>query len=272
MQATEIRETQRKRSRKKKEIRENPLPLPEREERVCRICGWHAAQDAQPEECALCHAGPAAFVKEYELEVRDEAKAEIEPLDEGLWRLRNSFGWGHACYLVEKPSGPVLIDCPDVFTPELVDFLKARGGVARILFCHHHFLGAGQRARQLFSAQTILHRGDDHSKIVTATIDSWITDDAVAFDGDGGEPIRGLHIGGHTPGSAFFSFKGMLFTGDAFSGWNGPMGWFYTDINAVRKARQLLTEIPIRAIYSSCGHLTKGASRRILGGNGKPAA
>lgn len=273
MEQTQIKETQRKRSRnavRQRADRENPLPRPVRDEWICRICGWHAVQEVLPEECALCHAGSGAFTREYELEVRDGAAATIEALDEGLWRLRSGFGWGHDCYLVEKPSGQVLIDCPDVFTPELVDFLRSRGGVHRLLLSHHHFIGAAQRARQLFGAETILHEGDRHDRIVTAPIDHWISSDEVSFDGDGGEPIVGFHVGGHTPGSSFFHYRGMLFTGDAFSAWNGPMGWFYTDIQAIQKARGRLANRSIRGIYSSCGHLVKGAAKKILG-NGKPA-
>jgi glyoxylase-like metal-dependent hydrolase (beta-lactamase superfamily II) len=270
MRPTELRKAEQAfpKNEVKLEVLESPLPLPAREEWVCRICGWHAAQ-TRPEECELCHAGPGAFAREHDLESSADAAVETTPLAEGLWRIRNGFGWGHACYLIEKPAGAVLIDCPDVFTPKLVDFLNSKGGVRQVLYCHHHFLGAGQRARQLFGAETILHEGDRHDRIVTVPIDRWVADEEVAINGGGDEPVRGLLIGGHTPGSTFFHFQGKLFTGDAFSGWNGPLGWFYMDLASVRKARARIADLPIRAIYSSCGHTTKGASRQILGRSGQ---
>ncbi|MBU2690697.1 MAG: hypothetical protein KJ970_07185 [Candidatus Eisenbacteria bacterium] len=267
MEAILSQETRSKSKRKGRQeaARINPLPPPEREEWVCRICGWHAIQESQPEECALCSAGPGAFIQEYEMEVSPESEVQIEALDEGLWSLKSAFAWGHASYLLEKPTGPILIDCPDVFTPELVDFLKTRGGVHQILYCHHHFLGAGQRARQLFSAETFLHEEDKHPKIVTVPVDNWVATEESAINGRGGEPIRGLLVGGHTPGSTFFHYDGMLFTGDAFSGWTGPLEWYYTELTAVQSARKKLADLPIKGIYSCCGHLTRGASRQILG-------
>jgi glyoxylase-like metal-dependent hydrolase (beta-lactamase superfamily II) len=214
----------------------------------------------------LCHAGAAAFTPEVALEVSPEAEAEIVALDEGLWRLRNpKVGWGHASYLLETAGGPVLLDCPTVLTPALVEFLRARGGVVRIIYTHHHFLGAGQRVRQLFGAETVLHRADAHPQIVTLTVDSWVSEEEAALDGRGGEPIRALLVGGHTPGSLFLGYGTRLFTGDAFSGWNGPLGWYYTDVEAIGRARRRLEGMEIRAIYSACGHATRGAARLILG-------
>ena len=77
------------------------------------------------------------------------------------------------------------------------------------MFTHHHFLGASNQYRQLFSSRVLIHKLDSEHKMSSAfTFDGFFEEDFVE---DG---IEAFHVDGHTPGFTFYIFEDILFICD----------------------------------------------------------
>jgi hypothetical protein len=111
-------------------------------------------------------------------------------------------GLEHAAYRVTTDNGAVWIDSPSAFNRDLAP-------VRAILFTHHHFMGACNQYRRLWSSQVYLHELDAKHQLAAAfDIDHRFGADFV-YDG-----IQGFHIGGHTPGFTFYIYREVLFICD----------------------------------------------------------
>ena len=74
-----------------------------------------------------------------------------------------------------------------------------------IMFTHHHFLGASNLYRQLFSSQVYIHKLDSTHRICQAfTFDKTFENNFTEGD------IEAFHIDGHTPGFTFYIFEDVL--------------------------------------------------------------
>jgi len=173
----------------------------QKEQYVCTICGFNMV-GYYPDRCPFCLASKEKFITSEECSARFNVKG--FPVNEKVTRLNSvpPLGLEHSAYRIETSNKIYWIDCPS----SLDSSLKP---MDVIIFTHHHFLGASNQYRDLFSSQVRIHKLDSAHKICQAfTFD--VTFDA-NFTEDG---IEAFHIDGHTPGFTFYIFEETLFICD----------------------------------------------------------
>jgi glyoxylase-like metal-dependent hydrolase (beta-lactamase superfamily II) len=117
--------------------------------------------------------------------------------------------YGAASYLIQLPTGNILVDSPR-FTPPLVKRIAAMGGVKYLYLTHRDDVADHQKFHDHFGCARILHHDDVSSD--TQAVEEKIT---------GTEPISIIPdtliipVPGHTRGHTVLLYKNhFLFTGD----------------------------------------------------------
>jgi hydroxyacylglutathione hydrolase len=172
-----------------------------REQYVCLVCGFNIV-GFHPTNCPFCGAASKHFITAEECSARHRVVG--TRVNDKVTRLNSqpALGIEHAAYRIETGAGSCWIDCPSTFDTSLPKTDK-------IIFTHHHFLGASNLYREFFSAQIHIHQDDATHEICRPfTFDVTFTDDFVQ---DG---IEAYHIDGHTPGFTFYIFEELLFVCD----------------------------------------------------------
>lgn len=172
-----------------------------REQYVCLACGFNMV-GFHPAHCPFCGAGQSHFITAEECTNRYRVAG--QPVNGKVTRLNSvpALGIEHAAYRIETGSRCYWIDCPSCFDPSLTK-------TDAVLFTHHHFLGASNLYRDLFSAQVQIHKLDSAHEICRPF--SFDTTFEANFTSDG---IEAHHIGGHTPGFTCYVFEDVLFACD----------------------------------------------------------
>lgn len=171
------------------------------EQHVCLVCGFNMI-GFHPERCPFCGAASSRFITAEQCSARFKVKG--TPVNEKVTRLSSHppLGLEHAAYRIETAQGPCWIDCPSSFDRSL-------SPADTILFTHHHFLGASNLYRELFSAQVHIHRSDSLHQICRPFPFDVTFEHNFVHHG-----IEAFHIGGHTPGFTFYIFEDVLFICD----------------------------------------------------------
>jgi hypothetical protein len=191
---------------------------------ICVTCGaQYAPSAAPPAECAICvderqYVGHGGQRWTTLAELRAGHRAEVREEEPGLTGIGSTptFAIGQRALLVQTGEGNVLWDCLAPFDDEVVETVRARGGIDAIAISHPHYYTTMVDWSRAFDAPIRLHIADRR----------WVTrpDEAIEFwDGDrldlfGGLSLRclGGHFAGgtvlHWPGGA--EGRGALLTGD----------------------------------------------------------
>lgn len=129
--------------------------------------------------------------------------------------------FGAISYLIQCPSGTILIDSPR-FSGPLLKKIEAMGGASRMLLTHQDDVADHLRFADRFGCQRVLHRDDVHAGTA-----------AVELQPTGREPIAladdllMIPTPGHTRGHAVFLYRERyLFTGDHLA-WSESRGHLY---------------------------------------------
>ncbi len=215
----------------------------EKKQYVCLVCGFNMV-GFHPDTCPFCGAHKDRFITSEECSAR--FKVEATPVNDKVSRLnsRPALGYEHAAYRIETGQGAVWIDCPSSFDTSLTP-------VETILFTHHHFLGASNLYRELFSAKVWIHQKDSHHEICKPfSFDDFFKQDYIHHG------IEAFHVDGHTPGFTFFIFEETLFLCDyVFLEENGmklnPFGPADRTMTGYRRIRERLAG---RQLTTVCGY------------------
>lgn len=170
---------------------------------VCLVCGFNMIGH-HPDHCPFCNATKENFITSGECSKRFIVTA--APVNEKVTRLSSlpRLGLEHAAYALDVAGdiGTIWIDCPSSFNSSLAP-------AGRIIFTHHHFLGASNQYRALFGAEVLIHALDSaHEICARFTFDR-------TFDSSFNDlGIEAMHIDGHTPGFTFYIFASTLFICD----------------------------------------------------------
>ena len=168
---------------------------------VCTICGFNMI-GYYPEYCPFCGAPNTVFLTSEECSNRYSVKG--TPVNKNVLRLNSvpKLGLEHSAYRVTTDEKTYWIDCPSCFDNSL-------SPVDDIIFTHHHFLGASNQYRQLFSSKVRINKLDSVHKISQAfTFDDFLKNNFIE------NGIEAFHVDGHTPGFMFYIFKDLLFICD----------------------------------------------------------
>jgi hypothetical protein len=191
---------------------------------ICATCGAQYPPAAEPPaECAIClderqYVGWEGQAWTTLAELRAEQRADIRTEEPGLTGIgsKPGFAIGQRALLVETAEGNVLWDCLAPFDDEVVEAVRARGGIAAIAISHPHYYTTMADWSRAFDAPIHLPAADRE----------WVTrpDDAIElFDGDrldlpGGLTL--LRLGGHYAGGTVLHWpagadgRGALLSGD----------------------------------------------------------
>jgi hydroxyacylglutathione hydrolase len=214
-----------------------------REQYVCLVCGFNMV-GFHPEVCPFCGANRKHFITAEECSARYRVMA--TPVSGKVTRLNSqpALGIEHASYRIETGNGACWIDCPSSFDATLEQ-------VDRILFTHHHFLGACNLYREHYAASVQIHHDDSlHDICRPFTFDSTFTDNIVH------NGIESFHVDGHTPGFTFYIFEEILFICDyVFLDGGGmkynPFGPADRTVAGGHRIREILTG---RKLSTVCGY------------------
>jgi len=214
-----------------------------REQYVCLVCGFNMI-GFHPDHCPFCGAAKKHFITAEECSARYRVVA--TPVSGKVTRLNSHppLGIEHAAYRIETSGGACWIDCPSSFDPSLKPAEK-------IIFTHHHFLGASNLYRELFAAEVQIHRDDSVHEICRPFSFDTVFDENFVLHG-----IEAFHIDGHTPGFTFYIFEGHLFICDyVFLAGDGmkynPFGPAGKTLDGGRRIREILDG---RKIATVCGY------------------
>lgn len=171
------------------------------EQYVCTICGYNMV-GYHPESCPFCGAPKDVFLTSEECSGRFRVKG--RRVSDKVMRLSSvpKLGLEHSAYRIETGGKIFWIDCPSCFDTSLEP-------VDVITFTHHHFLGASNQYRELFSSRVMIHKLDSEHRLSGAfSFDGFFQSDFV----DNG--IEAFHVDGHTLGFTFYIFEDILFICD----------------------------------------------------------
>lgn len=191
---------------------------------ICETCGaQYSPSPEPPESCRICsderqYVGPDGQRWTTLAQLSADHRADIREEEPGLIGIgcTPSFGIGQRPLLIETPAGNVLWDCMALIDDEIVEGVRARGGLAAIAVSHPHFYTSMVEWSRAFDAPIHLHAADR----------AWVMrpDDAIQFwDGHQHELMPGLtllRLGGHFAGGTVLHWagaqggRGALLTGD----------------------------------------------------------
>jgi glyoxylase-like metal-dependent hydrolase (beta-lactamase superfamily II)/ferredoxin len=117
--------------------------------------------------------------------------------------------FGAASYLIQDPSGNILIDSPR-FTPPLVKQLEAMGGVKYLYLTHQDDVADHQKFHDQFGCDRIIHQADVRAS--TKSVERQLQGvDPVELTPD----VSIIPVPGHSQGHTVLLYKSkFLFTGD----------------------------------------------------------
>jgi glyoxylase-like metal-dependent hydrolase (beta-lactamase superfamily II)/ferredoxin len=186
--------------------------------------GDHARVHAQPGDgearlrasMALVACPVGSIGTEDKAEVARASQAFPHPLAEGVhfcgYTSEKSFGaWS---YLIRRPGGNVLMDCPRAAEP-LMKNLEALGGVAMMVLSHRDDVADHAAYQARFGCPRIMHRADG-----LPGLERLVEGDAPISLA---EDLLLIPTPGHTPGSVCLLYHDILFTGDHLW-WNPVQG------------------------------------------------
>lgn len=179
----------------------NSLSIFEIEQYVCKVCGFNMI-GYHPDHCPFCGAPSDNFITAKECSQSYEVVS--TKVNNKVERLNSfpSLGLEHAAYSIEIDGKRIWIDCPSTFRADLERMDK-------ILFTHHHFLGASNLYREYYTAFVWIHMRDSkHNIAKNHPFDNKFENN---FNING---IESFHINGHTPGFTFYIFEDILFVCD----------------------------------------------------------
>ena len=208
----------------------------------CGVCRWMAPDffdrvrkqsriyrqprhpwDIRAAELALL-ACPTASIGTHSRHDLKPAAAEFPLLiEDGVYHVgyHSEATFGATSYLIQRPGGNILVDCPR-FTAPLVRKLEELGGVRYLFLTHKDDVAGHERFRAHFGCDRILHKGDACDRI--DNVEMWL---------EGRRPVRLdedvvlIPTPGHTDGSACLTYKNkFLFTGDTLA-WSPKLGHIY---------------------------------------------
>ncbi|UGQ46230.1 MBL fold metallo-hydrolase [Massilia endophytica] len=192
---------------------------------ICNTCGTQYAPSAHPPaHCAVCederqYVGWNGQTWTTHDALRDRYALRIEE-DDGLLGigLPVEFAIPQRALLLPTDAGNILWECVSLVTPEVVDMLKARGGVDCIAISHPHFYSSMVEWSEAFGGVPILLHEADRRWVMRPSpcIHFWEGEEK-ALSAD----VTLVRCGGHFPGSTALHWKrgprsgGALFPGDA---------------------------------------------------------
>lgn len=221
----------------------NTDTLPDEPQWVCLQCGYNMIGE-MPDICPFCGARHDRFMPWDEAEATYRVTSHVVNDSVGQLLSVPKLGLEHAAYRIETESAAVWIDAPSAFNRDLAP-------VSAILFTHHHFMGASNQYRRLWSADVWLHELDAQNKLVARfDIDRRFKDDFVVHD------IEAFHTGGHTPGFTFYIYRGTLFICDYVFVGNAGMEFnpFGPEAETLKQAKRILEIVSGRELKTVCGY------------------
>ena len=172
-----------------------------RKQWVCTVCGYNMV-GARPDRCPFCSAPHDKMLDSAVTSRRYRVTA--TPVNETVAQLKSRprLGLEHAAYRIDAEGGSVWIDCPSAFNSDLP-------AVDAILFTHKDFIGAANQYKELWNAEVWLHAADaELSDVCRHSVDHPFAEDFEKFG------VRGVHIGGHSPGFTVYIWQDTLFVCD----------------------------------------------------------
>lgn len=169
------------------------------------------AEDVHRAAMALVACPTASIGTAEGTDVRDAAGAFPEPLADGVYYCgyASEGSFGASSYLIQRPSGNVLVDSPRAAGP-LLRRIEALGGVRWMFLTHRDDVADHAKFARRFHCERVLHRAD--ASHTTRGVERLIDGDApVWLDAD----LRVIPVPGHTRGSLALLYRDrFLFTGD----------------------------------------------------------
>lgn len=181
-----------------------------KEQYVCKVCGFNMI-GYFPEHCPFCGTLNVNFITAEECSENYNI-IETEVNDKVI-RLNSSppLGLEHSAYCIKTENQIVWIDCPSTFSKDI-------DRMDKIMFTHHHFLGASNLYRSYYSAFLWIHEEDSKQNLAQ----KYPFDKKFENDYNFSE-IKAYHINGHTPGFTIYLFKDVFFICDYVSVSGGNM-------------------------------------------------
>ena len=186
------------------------MNLFEKEQYVCKVCGFNIIGHF-PERCPFCGALNVNFITAENCS--ENYKVLETRVTDKVIRLNATppLGLEHAAYNIKTENQTIWIDCPSTFDSSLEKMDK-------IIFTHHHFLGASNLYRSYNTAFVWIHIEDSkHGMSQKHPFDKRFDTD---FQLSG---IKAFHINGHTPGFTFYAYEDIVFICDYVSVSEGKM-------------------------------------------------
>jgi rubredoxin len=210
---------------------------------VCLVCGYNMIGE-MPDVCPFCGAKHDHFMAWDAAE--NTYRVTSHPVNDVVSQLLSvpKLGLEHAAYRVETETGAVWIDSPSAFNRDLPP-------VQAILFTHHHFLGASNQYRRLWSSEVWLHELDaEHLLVVLFDIDKRFVDN---FKVHG---IQSYHVGGHTPGFTFYIYRDVLFICDYVFLTDAGMRFnpYGPEVETQKQARRIFEIVKDQPLKTVCGY------------------
>lgn len=171
------------------------------EQFVCEICGYNMI-GYLPDNCPFCGSSREKFITAEFCSKKYSIKK--EKVTSRVFSLGSSprLGLEHLAYCIISDNQKIWIDCPSTFQAGLERMDK-------ILFTHHHFLGASNLYRSYYTAFIWIHQYDTQNILAqNHSFDKLFLEN---FELDG---IEAFHINGHTQGFTFYIFEDVLFICD----------------------------------------------------------
>jgi glyoxylase-like metal-dependent hydrolase (beta-lactamase superfamily II)/ferredoxin len=184
---------------------------------VFRDEGDHSAVHRQPASAQETHRSAMALVAcptgsigtRRKIDIREAAASYPERIDQNVYfcGYASPNSYGAASYIITRPEGNVLVDCPR-FAKSLVRRIEELGGVSLMFFTHRDDVADHQRFHEHFDCPRIIHR-DDAPGIETERLIEG--QENISLDKD----LLVIPVPGHTRGHVVLLYENkFLFTGD----------------------------------------------------------
>jgi hypothetical protein len=170
-------------------------------QQVCTVCGYNIV-GSRPARCPFCSAPQERIVDSTTISRR--YKVSGIPISDTVSQLRCApkLGLEHAAYRIQADGGSIWIDCPAVFDTSL-------SPVDAIFFTHKDFIGAANQYKALWDCEVWLHSADaEISEVSRHSVDHNFDAYVEKFG------VKGIHIGGHSPGFTIYIWEDVLFVCD----------------------------------------------------------
>lgn len=203
---------------------------------------------------------------------------EIKKLNEKLYEIciTPKFAIGQRAFLILSEQGNVLWDCIPLLDQNVIDFIKAKGGLKAIAISHPHYYSNMNDWASVFQCPIYIHKNDEaHISEKSSNISLWEENELPLWDG-----MSLINIGGHFAGSSILlhptmSEKGTVLCGDTFylspSLKHFAIMYSYPNriplpANEIRKIKERVKDISFDAVYGfySYQNLTQNAKQILM--------